>query len=96
MPNEEQGSFPLGFTFGLLAGAAGFFIFGTERGKQARAEFAKQWHKAHTSMAKNPDLVVPTLREAFTTAIAAVTEEQTKKIKRATKPRVKKQTFSGT
>ncbi len=96
MPNEEHGSFSLGFTFGLLAGAAGFFMFGTERGKKARLEFAKQWQEAHKSMAKNSDAVVPTLREAFETVVAAVTDEQPKKKKKPTKPRAKKQTFTGT
>src|SRR3989344_437926 len=37
MPDEEHGSFSLGFTFGLLAGGAGFFVFGTESGKKRRS-----------------------------------------------------------
>ena len=96
MPNEEHGSFSLGFTFGLLAGAAGFFVFGTERGKKAREQFSKQWHEAHKHMAKDPDAIVPSLREAYTTVASAVLGETPKKKKKPAKTREKKETFSGT
>ncbi|NCN06627.1 MAG: hypothetical protein GW946_02175 [Candidatus Pacebacteria bacterium] len=95
MPNEDHGSFSLGFTFGLLAGAVGFFAFGTERGKNARRQFSQQWHDAHKSLAKNPSTPVTTLKEAYKQVVSAVFDEPQKK-KRVAKPRAKRQTFSGT
>ena len=82
MPNEEHGSFSLGFTFGLLAGAAGFFVFGTERGKKARKQFAQQWQEAHKSLAKDPSAPVTTLKEAYKQVVSAVLDEPQKKKKR--------------
>jgi len=98
MPEENGGSFSLGFTFGLLAGASGFFIFGTERGKHARKQFSKQWKEAHASLAKNSDEPLLTLRDAYNHVVAAVLDEKPSVVvhkKKSVKKR-KKQTFTGT
>lgn len=42
----DSGSFITGFTLGLLAGAAGYFLFATDRGVSVRKELAKEWQQA--------------------------------------------------
>ncbi|OGJ15764.1 MAG: hypothetical protein A2632_02305 [Candidatus Pacebacteria bacterium RIFCSPHIGHO2_01_FULL_46_16] len=105
MPDEEHGSFSLGFTFGLLAGVAGFFVFGTERGKYARRQFSKQWQEAQTALAKHPDSPLLTLREACKHVLSAVLENSSStatvvvktpnKRKKTQESREKKQKFAG-
>lgn len=46
----EQGSFIAGFSLGLFAGAAAYFLFGTERGGKIRKELVQEWDKAKKTM----------------------------------------------
>jgi len=46
MSDHESGHFSTGFTLGLLAGAAGYFVFGTNKGKEFRVELSKKWQEA--------------------------------------------------
>jgi len=48
--HHEQGSFVSGFSIGLLAGAAGYFLFGTDKGRQIKAKLAQEWSQAQLSM----------------------------------------------
>jgi gas vesicle protein len=43
---HEQGSFLTGFTLGLFAGAAGYFMFGTNKGRKLRERLADEWENA--------------------------------------------------
>ncbi len=46
--SHDQGSFLTGFTFGLFAGAAGYFMFGTQKGKKLREKLADEWENARS------------------------------------------------
>jgi len=49
MSDEEvtqQSSFVTGFTLGLFAGAAGYFLFGTKKGGQVREQLVNDWEDA--------------------------------------------------
>jgi gas vesicle protein len=46
----DQGSFVLGFGLGLIAGAAGYFLFATDRGENVRQELLEEWEKARESV----------------------------------------------
>jgi len=48
----DQGGFIAGFSIGLLAGAAGYFLFGTKRGAEIRHELVKEWENAQEHLAK--------------------------------------------
>lgn len=43
---NDSGQFTTGFTLGLLAGAAGFFLFGTKRGREVRHRLQAEWERA--------------------------------------------------
>jgi hypothetical protein len=43
---HSQGSFLGGFTMGLFAGAAGYFMFGTQKGKKLRERLTEEWENA--------------------------------------------------
>ncbi len=45
-PDRDSGSFLTGFTIGLFAGAAGYFLFGTDRGGKVRSELMEEWENA--------------------------------------------------
>jgi len=44
--SDQQGSFLNGFTLGLFAGAAGYFLFGTSKGNEIRTKITKEWQEA--------------------------------------------------
>jgi hypothetical protein len=46
MHDQDQGSFLTGFTVGLFAGAAGYFLFGTDRGEKVRSTLQDEWEEA--------------------------------------------------
>lgn len=47
MPESSpHGGFLNGFSLGLLAGAAGFVLFGTKRGEQIRHQLRGEWKQA--------------------------------------------------
>jgi len=49
---HEHNSFVTGFTFGLFAGAAGYFLFATKKGEQLRQQLADDWEDAKEHMVK--------------------------------------------
>lgn len=51
--SNTQGSFVSGLTIGFLAGAAGYFLFGTEKGKKIVKDLEQEWRLAQ---ADNPQL----------------------------------------
>lgn len=44
--SSDQGSFLTGITIGMIAGAAGYFLFGTKDGKKIRKDLTKEWEGA--------------------------------------------------
>ena len=45
--NSSQQTFTTGFTLGLFAGVAGYYLFGTDQGKKLRSKLAKEWVVAY-------------------------------------------------
>lgn len=43
---EDKGNFLVGLTLGLFAGAAGYFLFGTENGKKIQQKLSQEWAEA--------------------------------------------------
>ena len=76
---EEHGSpsFVTGFGLGLLAGAAGFVLFGTKKGAEIRKDlqtaFAQAYQEEIASGQKTGEAV--SLRDFLSTAFAKVKEE---------------------
>src|SRR5690606_30526733 len=50
MSDRDQGSFIGGLTVGLFAGAVGYFLFGTDKGRQLKKHLAKEWEQARANM----------------------------------------------
>lgn len=50
MADRDQGSFIGGFTIGMFAGALGYFLFATNKGKKIKTELVKEWTAARTHM----------------------------------------------
>lgn len=53
MADQDQGNFLTGFTFGLFAGAMGYFLFGTKRGEEMRGQIAQEWEMARTELSES-------------------------------------------
>lgn len=51
LPTSESNSFVTGFTIGLFAGAAGYFLFATEKGAKLRKQLADEWEVAKSQLA---------------------------------------------
>lgn len=45
-----EGGFVAGFSIGLVAGAAAYFLFGTERGTKLRSQLMAEWESATDQM----------------------------------------------
>lgn len=50
MSDKDQGSFLTGFSLGLFAGAVGYFLFGTDKGKSFREDISQEWDEAKEKM----------------------------------------------
>jgi gas vesicle protein len=48
-PND-QGSFLTGFTLGIFAGAVGYYLFATDKGKKLRTQLNQEWQEARTQV----------------------------------------------
>jgi gas vesicle protein len=57
--NKESGSFITGFGMGLLAGAAAYFLFGTEQGKELRKKALNEWEDAQSHITDKSGIEVP-------------------------------------
>ncbi|MBD3279376.1 MAG: hypothetical protein GF390_01550 [Candidatus Pacebacteria bacterium] len=51
MSADNQGSFLTGFSLGLFAGAAGFFLFATQDGRKTQKRLAAEWAQAKDKLA---------------------------------------------
>ncbi|HEX7018134.1 MAG TPA: YtxH domain-containing protein [Patescibacteria group bacterium] len=49
--DHHQGSFLSGFTVGLFAGAAGYFLFGTDKGQKLTEKLSDEWESAKERLA---------------------------------------------
>lgn len=49
---QEQSNFVAGFSLGLLAGAAGYFLFGTEKGARVRKQLVQEWEGAQEHLVR--------------------------------------------
>ncbi|MBU0576078.1 hypothetical protein KJ654_00240 [Patescibacteria group bacterium] len=47
MEKNNQGSFTTGFTLGIFAGVAGYYLFGTKQGEKTRKRLVAEWEQAH-------------------------------------------------
>ena len=50
--SSDQGGFVAGFSVGLFAGAAGYFLFATPQGAKLRKQLMQEWETAKDYMAK--------------------------------------------
>lgn len=93
MSQKDEGSFLNGFALGIFAGAAGYFLFGTDRGKEVRQDISHEWDEAREKLAdegfiSDPDaslrdVINDLLSKVFGSAKAdqVVPAKKTKKIK---------------
>ncbi|PIY80545.1 MAG: hypothetical protein COY80_02160 [Candidatus Pacebacteria bacterium CG_4_10_14_0_8_um_filter_42_14] len=102
MSDHESGHFSTGFSLGLLAGAAGYFVFGTNKGKEFRVELSKKWQEAKKVAADEwpKEAGAETIGDFLKTMITQISSEiadstgSKKHPKRKKKPTNKKQ-FKG-
>ncbi len=71
MPDDahtDNGSFVTGFTVGLFAGAAGFFLFGTDKGRDIKARLVEEWKSAKAMLPDRGDGLtgIGSLRDVWT------------------------------
>ncbi len=99
---NEHGSFLGGFTVGLFAGAAGYFMFGTQKGKKIRERLTDEWENARME-AGDKGFPNMSLREMIGSLVnsfqdSAVTEANKQSPKKASKAPAKenKPKFKGT
>ena len=102
---NQEGSFVTGFTVGLFAGAAGFFLFGTKKGETIRSKINAEWDNAKEQLAQegvisSSDL---SIRDMFASVIASITavpeaEQKSKKTthKKTATPKKKRRLFKST
>jgi len=50
MSDRDQGSFIGGLTIGMFAGALGYFLFATDKGKKLKKDLAKEWEQAQAAL----------------------------------------------
>ena len=74
MSDRDQGSFLNGFTLGIFAGAVGYFLFGTNKGKSFRNDISKEWESAKGKLAEDGiiDSKEATLREVINDFVTKV------------------------
>lgn len=101
MSEEKQGSFLNGFTIGLFAGAAGYFLFGTDKGISVRKKLAVEWERAKKDLEKEGvlkegeglrEIVADTVKKI---AATSKTQNKVKSPKAKTKQTNKKKKFKG-
>lgn len=84
--SSDQGSFLTGLTVGMLAGAAGFFLFGTKDGSKIRKDLSKEWESAKLHLftqgkVDNPHL---TLKDVVSQFIASMAPDEVKSTRSST------------
>lgn len=98
--DEGGGSFLTGFVVGVLAGAAGIFFLGTERGKEAVSGLHREWddvkHKLEKELGTEfePKSIGQSMRDVLSQVGEYLEKEESKKTPpRQTKPQQKKRFF---
>lgn len=51
--------FLAGLTVGVLAGVAGYYLFGTKQGQEVRRKIAQEWHEAQQVFGSSVDQSTP-------------------------------------
>lgn len=99
---DNQGSFVTGLTIGMFAGAAGYFLFGTNKGKALRQELEKEWASAQADLQSRSsqtsvvESLSPSLKQVFNSIIELVRQQQAdgdvvaESLKRKTKVKAQK------
>lgn len=101
---HHQGSFLNGFAIGLFAGAAGFFLFGTDDGKKTCRRIAKEWTSAKSKLAEQGVISNSntSLRSVFASIFDSVApskrtnKRSSKKVAKKATSRNPRQKFKGT
>ena len=74
--NDQSSTFLVGFTWGLIAGAAGYFLFGTDQGKKVRQQIAQEWNEQVDQLTETGARTEKvSLREAVVSFIHGLTSE---------------------
>jgi hypothetical protein len=65
--SSESGGFIAGFSLGVFAGAAGYFLFGTQKGAKLRRRLINEWDNAKDHLVKEGVIDDPqiSLRDFF-------------------------------
>ena len=72
---KESGSFISGFGMGLVTGAAAYFLFATEQGKQLRKRALQEWDVAQDTITKEVGIEIPKdLRQLMKEAVGYFAE----------------------
>jgi gas vesicle protein len=72
---KESGSFISGFGMGLVTGAAAYFLFATEQGKQLRKRAFEEWDVAQATITKEVGIEIPKdLRQLMKEAVGFFAE----------------------
>lgn len=90
---DSQGSFLNGFTVGLFAGAAGYFLFSTKKGESFRKLVSSEWDQAKHSLADAGVIDSPamTVRECIVSVVSTVAKQiDSNKVKSSTKSKTAK------
>ncbi len=76
MPDQkDSGSFVTGFGMGLVTGAAAYFLFATEQGKELRNRVLEEWESAEETITKEAGVELPKrLRQLMTEAVGYFAE----------------------
>ncbi len=73
---DQSNSFLVGFTWGLIAGAAGYFLFGTDQGKKVRHQLAEEWDQHLTPLTEgSPSEGKISLRQAVVNFVQDLTTD---------------------
>lgn len=79
--SHHQGSFLTGFTVGLFAGAASFYLFGTDKGKKLTDRLSEEWENAKERLADEGVIDTPDL--SFRQVVGQVLTQVKDKIEEA-------------
>lgn len=88
--SQDQGSFLTGFALGVFAGAAGYFLFGTDRGHKVRRDLQREWENAKQDLLtrtepESAEVAMLNLRDALYKVAGWLGEFQPSEVKSAKK-----------
>ncbi|MBW7955558.1 YtxH domain-containing protein [Patescibacteria group bacterium] len=104
--HPDQSNFVAGFSLGLLAGAAGYFLFATEKGAKMRKQLVQEWESAQDYLLKEGALpnkvnlrqfLQHTFEEVFQASLPTelMSPSKLRKASKAPARRAKRGKFSG-